>query len=184
MLLSQLPNALTLARLLAAPFLGWLLWTRQYQAALIVVLLAGITDWLDGFAARRFGVMGKLGVLLDPLADKTLLVTLFLALAAVHLIASWLLLLVIGRDLIIVAGSLLLRIFRNIRKFTPSILGKVSTFFQIVLVLLVLTNAAFHSRMLRWLELTAISLATVFTALSGIDYIRRGVGMARRPPVP
>lgn len=177
----QLPTLLTVIRLLASPLLVFLLLRGKFRQALAVVLVAGVTDWLDGFAARKLNVSDKLGVLLDPLADKVMLVTLFIVLAAVHLISGWMLGLVLGRDLVIVTGAALLRAFRGYHRFLPSTLGKVSTFFQIVLVLLVLTQAAYPSPFLRVLEFLAIALCALFTTLSGLDYIRRGIEMTRRP---
>ena len=146
----------------------------------MVTLAAGLTDWFDGYAARRLKAGGAVGVVLDPLADKTLLVTLFVVLGVLRLIPLWLLALVIGRDLIIVSGALLLRIFRGRQQFVPSTLGKVSTFFQIVLVLLVLLVAAFPYPLFRWLGYLALLLAALFTSLSGLDYIRLGIQIARR----
>lgn len=146
----------------------------------MVTLAAGLTDWFDGYAARQLKAGGAVGVVLDPLADKTLLVTLFVVLGVLRLIPLWLLALVIGRDLIIVGGALLLRIFRGRQQFVPSTLGKVSTFFQIVLVLLVLLVAAFPYPFFRWLGYLALLLAALFTSLSGVDYIRLGIQIARR----
>lgn len=184
MSLRWLPNAFTIARFLASPLLAWLLIRHEFRLGLALVALAGVTDWLDGFTARKLGVTGKLGVVLDPLADKTLLVTLFLALGVLRLVPWWMLALAIGRDLVIVVGSLLLRIFRNRRRFIPTILGKISTFFQIVFVLLVLIRAAAPGYVwLLWLETTSLVLTAVFTALSGLDYVRKGIEMTRQPPV-
>ena len=120
---------------------------------------------------------GKAGVILDPLADKGLLVTLFLTLGWVGLIPLWVLTLVIVRDLVIVTGAWLLRTLRGVRKFVPTMPGKVSTFFQIVFVLLVLVGrlSPNHFAGLRDIGL----LTAVFTALSGIDYIRLGIRMTK-----
>ena len=153
---------------------------HQYREALLLTLVAGLTDWFDGYAARRLGAGGTLGVVFDPLADKALLVTLFVALGVLGLIPLWLLGLAIGRDLIIVGGALLLRIFRGKQRFVPSTLGKVSTFFQIVLVLLVLLEAAFPYQLFQWLSYLALLLAAIFTGLSGADYIRLGMRIALR----
>lgn len=173
-----LPHLLTASRLLASPVIVWLLVEHRFKLALAVVLLAGVTDWLDGYAARRLGVSGKFGVVLDPLADKVMLVTLFLTLGFIHLIPAWMLVLVIVRDLVIVSGSLLLRMYRDIRRFRPSISGKVSTFFQVVLALLVLIYAAYPLNVLYWLAETALVLAAFFTVLSGSLYVRKGILMA------
>lgn len=184
MVLRYLPHAITLTRLFVLPFVVWLLLQSLFREALCLVILAGLTDWFDGFAARRLHVTGRLGVILDPIADKTMLVTLFVALAFIRLIPVWLLALVIGRDLVIVTGALLVRIFRNIRKFLPSTMGKVSTFYQIMLVLMVLLHSSFHYRLFLWLEVTAVVLCAFFTALSGIGYVRLGIQIARRPAIP
>lgn len=177
----QLPNVLTLIRLFASPFLAWLLFRGQFREALALVLIAGVTDWFDGFTARKLRINNTVGVFLDPMADKVMLVTLFVVLAAIHLISGWMLALVLGRDLVIVCGAGLLRAFRGYHRFLPSILGKISTFFQIVLVFLVLTRAAYPYPFLLWLESLAIVLCALFTALSGLDYVRRGIEMTRRP---
>ena len=145
-----------------------------------MALIAGLTDWLDGYIARRLRTGGALGIVLDPLADKVLLVTLFISLGVLRLIPLWMLILAIGRDLIIVGGALLLRIFRGKRRFLPSWAGKVSTFFQIVLVLLVLLEAAFLHPVIHLLGAVALWLAAVFTCVSGLDYIQRGIRMARK----
>lgn len=175
----QLPHLLTLCRLAAAPFLVWLLLQSHFRAALGVVLIAGLTDWFDGFAARRLRVSGGFGVVLDPIADKTLLIALFLTIGYLGLVPEWLIYLVIGRDAVIVAGALPLRFLRGIRKFLPSALGKVSTFFQILLVILVLIRASFQYGFLLWLQHIALFLCALFTIVSGLDYIRKGFEMSK-----
>ncbi len=150
----------------------------------MVVVFAGLTDWFDGYAARRLGVSGRLGVILDPIADKTLLVTLFLVLGVIGLLPLWLVALVIGRDLVIVTGALLVRLLRNLREFRPSTLGKVSTFFQMIMVLMQLVHAAFPNEFFLWLRDIAVFLCALFTATSGLSYIRLGIQIARRPALP
>ena len=144
-----------------------------------LVLFAGLTDWLDGFAARRFGASGRIGAILDPLADKTMLVLLFITLGLLRFIPLWLVALVIARDLVIVMGAALLRFFRDTRIFKPSALGKVSTFFQIVFVLLVLLQTAFPGQVILLLKDAALLCTTAFTCFSGFGYIRLGIRLAR-----
>lgn len=180
----QLPNLITIIRLISAPVVAWLIAEARYREALGLVVLAGLTDWLDGFTARKLNARGQTGVILDPLADKILLVVLFVQLAFSNLIPLWMLLLALIRDLVIVIGALLIRIFRNVRRFFPSVWGKVSTFFQIMLVLMVLLDSAFPYPLLHWLRITALILAALFTIVSGMDYIRRGIEMAKQPAVP
>ena len=177
--LRQLPHFLTICRLAAAPFVAWLLLQSRFRAALGAVFVAGLTDWFDGFAARRLRVSGRIGVILDPIADKTLLMTLFLTIGYLRLIPEWLIYLVVGRDVVIVAGALSLRFLRGIRKFLPSTLGKVSTFFQILLVMLVLVQASFHYGILLLLQNIALLLCALFTLVSGLDYIRRGFALSK-----
>jgi len=177
--LRQIPNFITSLRLIASPIVVWLLLERWYTAALGVVLLAGLTDWLDGFAARHLNVTGKTGVVLDPLADKGLLVTLFLTLGWVGLIPLWLLALVIARDVVIVTGALLLRTLRGVSKFVPTMPGKVSTFFQIVFVLLVLVEAAYPNPIFAGLRDMGLGCTAVFTAFSGVDYVRIGIRLTQ-----
>jgi cardiolipin synthase len=179
-----------LLRLFAAPFVAWLLYTGSYRAALLVLLAAGLTDWLDGYTARKLHATDRLGrtraheqlgVILDPLADKVLLVVVFVAMGLLGLLPLWLFLLVVGRDLVIVTGSLLLRLLRNRREFVPSLLGKVSTFFQILVALLAVVAAAFPYPLIGWLKNTGVLLTAIFTLLSGLDYVRQGIRMARLP---
>jgi cardiolipin synthase len=136
---------------------------------------------LDGYAARRLGVGGKAGVILDPLADKVMLVVLFCALTYRSFIPTWFLALLLGRDLVIVIGALLVRKFRNVHTFPPKILGKVSTFFQMVYALLTLLWATFPLPVLVWLDITALVLATLFTVSSGVDYVLVGIRIASQP---
>ena len=194
-----LPNFISLLRLLSAPFVAWLLYAGSYRAALLVLLAAGLSDWLDGYTARklhgndplggsqaqeRLGTsreQERLGVILDPLADKVLLVVVFVAMGLLGLLPFWLFALVVGRDLVIVTGSLLLRMLRNRREFVPSLLGKVSTFFQILIALLAVVHAAFPHPFVAWLKTTGVLLTAIFTLLSGLDYVGQGIQMARLP---
>jgi cardiolipin synthase (CMP-forming) len=181
--LKLVPHILTLLRIAASPVLAWLVLRSRFPEALLLVLLAGITDWLDGFSARRLGVSGHIGLVLDPMADKIMLVTLFVVLAVVQLIPVWMLVLAMGRDLVIVTGAYLLRVFRGVRMFRPSMTGKISTFFQVVLVLLVLLQAAFPHALFYWLRNIALWLTAVFTAWSWYDYVRLGIRLAKRQAV-
>ena len=179
-----LPNFLSLLRLIAAPFVVWLLYSGSFRTALLALLAAGASDWLDGYAARKLGASGQTGAIIDPLADKVLLITVLVSMGLLGMVPGWLFLMVATRDIVIVVGALLLRLLRNRRKFLPSQLGKVSTFFQIVLALLALLHAAFpHITLVEWLMDTGVLLTAIFTLLSGIDYVRQGIQMARMPPL-
>ncbi len=177
----RLPNLISLARLLAGPVVAWLLYVGRYREALFLLLLAGASDWLDGYAARKLGVSDHLGVVLDPLADKVLMVAVFVSLGLLQLIPWWLFVSVIVRDLVIVVGALLLRRLRNRREFLPSVLGKVSTFYQILLALLAVVYAAYPYEAVEIWKVTGVILTAIFTLLSGLDYVRQGIQMTREP---
>ena len=173
-----IPNLITAFRLVGSPVMAFYLLKREFRTVLVIVVLAGISDGLDGYAARKLGVKGETGVILDPLADKAMLVTLFVVLGVIGAIPFWLLALVIGRDLTIVGGAVLLRTLRGLKGFRPTRVGKFSTFFQIILALLVLLQLSFPHFFVLFLERMAVGLTAIFTTLSGLDYIRKGCQMA------
>ena len=179
---SRLPNLISLLRLALAPVFAWLVVKQRFSSAMLVGIFAGVTDWLDGYAARKLKVRTETGTYLDPAADKTLLVVAFLSLGWARQIPAWLVALVMGRDLVIVVGVVLLWKFRGRTDFPPLLSGKVSTFFQIVTVVLVLLSAVFPGRLLFVLRFLGFVCTAFFTALSGINYIRRGIEMTRRQP--
>ncbi len=172
--MKYVPNLLSLARLAAAPFLFWALWQRQWNAALIVIVFAAITDFLDGFLARRWKVHSAFGEALDPIADKALLSGAFVALWLARAIEGWLAGVVLGRDvLILLVAGIVIVVSKDRRRFPPSQLGKVSTGMQIALVIAIAMQApAFIVEILKWATL-------VLTVGSGIDYARLGLTQRR-----
>jgi cardiolipin synthase (CMP-forming) len=167
-----IPNLLSAARLVLAPYLFVLLWRRQYGAALAVCVFAGLTDALDGLAARRFGADSRLGAYLDPVADKILLSGAFLTLALDGAIDRWLAVLVLGRDVLILlfaAGAFLFTTAP--RSFSPSFWGKASTTAQIAFILTLLVH--FCGFAAPWLVDLAKWIAAVLTGWSGIHYVLR-----------
>ena len=169
-MLNYLPNALTTLRLLLALPLGMLILRHEYQLALWVGLIAGITDALDGFAARRLNYFSPIGAALDPIADKLLILVTFICLANVALIDWALAVIVISRDLVIVGGALCYRLFIGSFDFGARPLSKINMVVQIFFCLLVLT-----SQLLPALpeELIFITTGAVFiiAIISGLDYI-------------
>jgi len=173
--LKQLPNLLTAARLLAAPYILYLLWTGSYGAAIVWFSVASFTDVVDGFLARRFQAGSRLGALLDPIADKALLSGSFLTLGLKGIIPFWLMAIVIGRDLLIL-GFAIVALARGIsREFPPSVWGKASTASQIAYVLF----AVGHEAAITPLVVATILgwIAATLTLWSGIDYFFK---MSRR----
>ncbi|MCH1477614.1 MAG: CDP-alcohol phosphatidyltransferase family protein [Arenicellales bacterium] len=136
----QIPNLLTLARIAAVPVLILFLYEGRYGAALAVFVLAGITDGLDGWIAKRFKCVTRLGSILDPLADKILIVSTYVMLVLAGDLPFWLILLIGFRDLGIIAGVLVLNTLNGHVQMQPSLLSKVNTFLQISLVILVMVE--------------------------------------------
>lgn len=140
--LQWLPNALCVLRILLAPLLAWLLVRGQFHATLAVFFAAAVSDALDGFLAKRFNWTSELGKNLDPLADKVLLVTVFITLALLGHIPIWLMLLVVTRDVVIAAGAIAFRLLCGPINGAPTAVSKLNTLVQIVYVLAVISAAA------------------------------------------
>jgi cardiolipin synthase len=138
MKLRHIPNALTCLRFfLIGPVLVALL-NKQYSLALSFFVLAGITDALDGLLARLYGWTSRFGAIADPLADKLLLMSSFIALYWLKNVPGWLVIAIVARDIWIMLGVLSYRLFIGPLKFTPSLISKINTFLQILLVPLLL----------------------------------------------
>ena len=130
-LIQKIPNILTVLRVLLALPIGVLIVREQYAAVLWIALFAGISDGVDGWVARHFNAISRFGSIVDPLADKALMLTTFIGLAIVGLLPWWLALLVIGRDLFIVGGVLIYRKVTGHIDMQPSWLSKFNTVVQI-----------------------------------------------------
>lgn len=169
-MVSYIPNLITVLRIAAAPVLILLLDSEAYELALIMFLLAGISDALDGFIAKKFNFESKFGALLDPVADKILLVSSFVMLTLLGHLPFWLLVIVAFRDVLIIGGYLVLVMLRESVQMSPSILSKLNTLFQICLVGLVLARLAGWVE-LKGLEEFLIIMVSVTTVLSGIHYV-------------
>ena len=167
--LSHLPNLITLARVALVPVLILLLKEQDYTAALIVFVIAGLSDALDGYLAKRLNVQSRLGAVLDPAADKLLLVSTYVMLTVLGHIPFWLVLVVAFRDLLIVGGYLLYTSHAGPVKMRPSFVSKLNTFLQITLVTVILAQQAAG---LAWLPAEALIYAVLAsTVLSGAHYL-------------
>jgi len=140
--LAHLPNMITIARIALVPVLILLLKDHDYAAGLIVFVIAGASDALDGYLAKRLNVQSRLGAILDPVADKLLLVSAYVMLAMLEHIPFWLVLVVVFRDLLIVGGYMLYTSHAGPVKMRPSILSKLNTLMQITLVAVILAQQA------------------------------------------
>jgi cardiolipin synthase (CMP-forming) len=166
----DIPNLISFLRILLTLPIVWLLFEQQFTYALMLFALAGFSDGLDGFLAKRFHWQSRLGGLLDPLADKALLMSSFLVLGGLGLIPIWLVILVIFRDLLIVGGALYYNFSIEEVDAHPSLISKLNTLLQILLVLLVVTDAGPYPLPDVLMEpLFWATLAT--TVASGVDYV-------------
>src|SRR5271154_1563253 len=141
--LLTLPNVITFARLCAVPLSVWLVLERQFAQAFFLFVAAGASDAIDGWLARRNGGGNSVGALLDPVADKALLVSMFVTLAAVNELPDWLTILVVFRDLVIVGGVIVLSVLGMPVAIRPLYVSKLNTAAQIVLVALTLLLAGY-----------------------------------------
>jgi cardiolipin synthase len=166
----NIPNTITILRIFILPLLVYLLVNGSYTGALWLLAGAGISDALDGFIARRFGMITYLGSILDPLADKLLITVSALALAWTGLLPWWLAVVICLRDLVIVVGATAYYMRAGKIEMAPTIPGKLSTLLQFLLIFIVLGNA---SGMVRAAEaLPALFLLVLLTALfSGGHYM-------------
>jgi cardiolipin synthase len=168
----NIPNSLTILRILLIPVYIGLLVYEQFDQALIVLLIAGITDALDGTIARAANQRTRLGAFLDPLADKLLLTSGFITLSAIHLIPTWVTIVVVSRDAMLLLGTAVAQLTELSIDIAPTFLGKGTTFLQLTYVLLTIFLSA------RNLDLGVLSLLLLamvgVTITSGLHYLYRG----------
>jgi cardiolipin synthase len=172
--LSQLltaPNQLTLLRMMFLPFIVIKLVEGHYSSALILFVLAGLSDGLDGLLARTLKQQTVLGQYLDPIADKLLLSTMFMVLSILHKIPWKFTVLVFSRDISILAASAVLYAIAGLRDFRPSIFGKANTFAQVAAVFFVLLLEIDHARWVSIARLTFLRATFTFTILSAMHYV-------------
>ena len=167
---SDIPNLITIGRILLVAPTAWALLQHEYPLALVLFVVAGISDGIDGFLAKQFDWTSRLGAILDPLADKALLVACYASLSWTGLLPAWLFVLVILRDIVIVSGAIIYH-FRIARlDAAPTWISKVNTVLQIALVLLVIVQQASGRGQPEWIT-PLIYAVSVTTLWSGIDYV-------------
>ncbi len=167
--LRHLPNLITCIRFILIGPILWSLLTKSYPLAFYLFVIAGLSDGLDGLLARFFSWTTPLGALLDPLADKLLLMGNFIVLAYLKQIPLWLTLMVIGRDIWIMSGALLYRYWVGPLDYKPIWVSKLNTFFQLVLVSLLIIKLAFFDIRIELIP-RIIEAVFVTTLLSFIQY--------------
>ena len=166
----NIPNLISVLRLLLVPVTVWLIISEAYGLAFATFMAAGISDGIDGYLARRFNWRTRLGAYLDPLADKALLVSVFVTLGFLKLIPAWLVILVVSRDALIVGAVLLSRLMDHPVHVRPLKVSKVNTVAQIAFAVAVLGLAALGKSLTVLVDYGGIPVA-LLTALSGAAYL-------------
>ena len=175
------PNQITFLRLGFLPFFLILMSYERYKWALLVLVLAGFSDGIDGLIARKFNQRSSLGAYLDPIADKLLLSSSFIVLAFKNQLAWWLTILVLSRDVLILIVAAVIILAAGYRPFPPSIYGKFTTFFQIILVFTLVLAAAYPELGLARVNRVLIYIVAALCVFSGLHY---SFTMARRLNAP
>jgi len=169
MINAQIPNAITIIRLILVPVLILLLRNGEYGYALAIFTIAGLSDGLDGYLARKYHLQSELGGFLDPVADKVLMVSAYISLSLLGLLPLWVVLLVVARDFMIIGFFVMLVSLGDEMHPAPSIYSKVNTAFQVLLVVMVLVDQTFDLGFTLVTELLLYSVA-VTTVVSAVNY--------------
>jgi cardiolipin synthase len=175
----SLPNIITIARILMVPITVWLIISEEYLLAFLVFIAAGISDGVDGFIARRYQLKSELGAMLDPLADKLLLVSIYVTLGFQHIFPAWLVILIVSRDVLIVGGVVLNMLIGTPMAMRPLIISKVNTAAQILLAGVVLAAKGLDLPLYGTLAagMAAVALLTIASgALYMRDWVRHMAG--------
>jgi cardiolipin synthase len=166
----SIPNIVTLGRILLVPVVVWAITAGEMRIAFILFLAAGITDAIDGFLAKRFGMSTELGAYLDPIADKAMLVSIYIALGIAQAIPRWLVILVVSRDIMIVGAVILAWLVENPLPLKPLLVSKLNTVAQIALACVVMAALGYEFNA-DLAEIALIALVAVLTLLSVIFYL-------------
>ncbi len=169
--LITLPNVVTFGRLCAVPLAFWMVLEHRVDLAFFLFVGAGVSDAVDGWLARRYGG-NALGAILDPVADKALLVTMFVTLASIKVLPDWIAILVVFRDLVIVGGVILLAVLGQKVSIRPILISKLNTTMQILLVAAALLLTGFSLTVPYLLRLLTWCVAST-TLASGAAYVVR-----------
>ena len=173
------PNFITIARLIGVPLIVWLMIADRFVEATILFVIAGISDGVDGFIAKRFGAASELGAYLDPVADKALLVSVFCTLGFKGALPAWLIVLVVSRDLFIIGGMLLAYVLTNPMAVRPLWVSKINTVAQLVLIVFVLAERIGIELFRPVFDVTVLAVAALTVASAGayvIEWVRHMAG--------
>lgn len=167
----SIPNLITLGRVIIIPIIFWLLVSGQTQGAFFLFVFAGITDAVDGWLAKSWNMKTELGAYLDPMADKLLIVSIYVALGVAAQLPSWLVIAVVSRDILIVLGVVLAWIIDRPMAMRPHVVSKANTASQLLLAALVLADEGFRLE-LGGLRMVLIWVTAILTASSLAVYVR------------
>ena len=169
----SIPNIITLGRILLVPFIVWAIASSQMEIAFAIFVVAGVSDAIDGFLAKRFNMASELGALLDPLADKALLVSIYVALGIWGAVPRWIVILVVSRDIMIVSAVIVSWLFGKPIPMKPLMVSKLNTVAQVAFAAMVLAALGFGFKSTPYdLILTGLmGLVTVFTLISVSLYL-------------
>ncbi len=173
-----IPNAICIVRMILVAPIVWSLLEGRYGLALGLILIAGLSDALDGFLARRFDWRTRLGGLLDPAADKLLMFAAYVTLAVIGLVPVWFSAIVIGRDLIIISGTIVYQLYVAPVHGEPSSASKLNTVLQIFFVLLTISHAWRGQPTMLALQILGASILVTIT-ISTVQYVATGLSRAR-----
>lgn len=179
MKLKYIPNMICVVRIILVAPIVWALLEGRYGLALGLILVAGFSDALDGFLARRFDWRTRLGGLLDPAADKLLMFAAYVILAWIGLVPVWFSAIVVGRDIIIIAGAIVYQLYVAPVHGEPTGASKLNTVFQILFVLLTISHAWRGQPPMFALQLLGAAILMTIT-ISTIQYVTTGVRRARQ----
>ena len=166
----SIPNIITLGRILLVPFIVWAIASNQLEIAFAIFIVAGVSDAVDGFLAKRFNMASELGALLDPVADKALLVSIYMALGIWGAIPRWIVILVVSRDIMIVGAVIVSWLYGKPIPMKPLMVSKLNTVAQVAFAALVLAALGFGFSSTPY-DLILMGLVTIFTLLSVSFYL-------------
>ena len=170
----SIPNLITLGRILLVPIVVWAIASGEMWIAFVLFLAAGVSDAVDGFLAKRFHMTTELGSYLDPLADKALIVSIYLALGVNDFIPRWLVIMVVSRDILIVGGIMLSWVMGSPLKIKPLLVSKLNTVAQILFACVVLGSLGFDLQV-DTLKVVLMGLVAALTLLSVAAYVAEWV---------
>ena len=166
----SIPNIITLGRIILVPVIIWAIASNQMEIAFATFVVAGVSDAVDGFLAKHFNMASELGALLDPLADKALLVSIYVALGIWGAVPRWIVILVVSRDIMIVGAVIVSWLFGKPIPMKPLMVSKLNTVAQVTFAALVLASLGFHFDSKPYDEIL-MGFVTVFTLLSVSFYL-------------